>query len=99
MPPPLIPKTGPSDGSRRQSSGRSPIAPSPWTSEIAVVVLPSPNRVGVIDVTETIRPSGPRQSRSIAESSIFAAIRPYGEHLVGLEAKRGGQLGDHRRIL
>ena len=99
VPPPLSPKTGPSDGSRRQSTGLSPIAPSPWVSEIEVVVLPSPNRVGVIDVTDTILPSGAPASRSIAESSIFAAARAVRQHLVGLEPERIGELGDHRRIL
>ena len=31
--PPLIPNTGPSDASRRQSTGRLPILPSPWVSD------------------------------------------------------------------
>ena len=31
--PPLIPNTGPSDASRRQSTGCLPILPRPWVSE------------------------------------------------------------------
>ena len=57
VPPPLIPKTGPSEGSRRQRSARSPIQQSASTSEIAVVVLPSPAFVGVTAVTQTSLPS------------------------------------------
>src|SRR5581483_540246 len=48
-----MPKTGPSDASRRQSTGERPMWPSPCVSETAVVVLPSPAFVGVIAVTLT----------------------------------------------
>ena len=46
--PPLIPNTGPSDGSRRHATGFLPIAPRPWVSPTSVVVLPSPAFVGVM---------------------------------------------------
>ena len=70
--PPLIPNTGPSDASRRQSTGLRPIAPRPCVSETAVVVFPSPNFVGVIAVTQTSFPSGRPASRSSTESETFA---------------------------
>ena len=56
--PPLMPKIGPSDGSRRHSTGRLPMWPSPWVSETDVVVLPSPAFVGVMAETHTILASG-----------------------------------------
>ena len=70
--PPLMPNTGPSDGSRRQSTGRFPILPRPWVSETEVVVLPSPALVGVIAVTQTSFASGLSASLSITERSTFA---------------------------
>ena len=76
VPPPLMPKTGPRDGSRRHRTARSPIVPSASTSEIDVVVLPSPALVGVTAVTQTRRPSARSRRRSRAVSSIFAAPRP-----------------------
>ena len=66
--PPLIPNTGPSDGSRRHRTGVRPIAPSPSVSDTAVVVLPSPARVGVIPATHTSLPSASPASRSSASS-------------------------------
>src|SRR6476469_9187492 len=75
--PPLIPKIGPSDGSRRQSTGRLPIWPSPWVSDTVVVVLPSPALVGVIADTHTIFASGAPARRSIALRLILALYRPY----------------------
>ena len=50
VPPPLIPNTGPIEGSRRQSITSLPIFPMPCVREIEVVVLPSPAFVGVIAV-------------------------------------------------
>ena len=41
-------------------------------SDTAVVVLPSPNFVGVIAVTQTSFPSGRSARRSSTESEIFA---------------------------
>ena len=56
--PPLIPKTGPSEASRRQSTGLRPMWPSPCVSETEVVVFPSPAFVGVIAVTHDERRVG-----------------------------------------
>ena len=67
-----MPKTGPSEGSRRQSTGFLPILPRPWVSETAVVVLPSPALVGVTPATQTILPFGRSAMRSITSSEIFA---------------------------
>ena len=53
-----MPNTGPSEGSRRQATGRLPIAPSPCVRPTSVVVLPSPALVGVMPVTHTSLPSG-----------------------------------------
>src|ERR687896_438553 len=81
--PPLIPNTGPSEGSRRQSSGSLPIAPRPWVSETAVVVLPSPALVGVTPATQTILASGVPSRRSTTSSDTFALCRPYGSNSSG----------------
>ena len=70
--PPLMPNTGPSDGSRRHATGRLPMWPRPWVSPTSVVVLPSPALVGVMPVTQTSLPSGRSLSRSITPSPIFA---------------------------
>ncbi len=78
-PPPLRPKTGPSEGSRRQRIGLRPIAPRPSVSPIAVVVLPSPKRVGVTAVTQTSLPCGPPAVRSRTRAAAtFAFARPQG---------------------
>ena len=74
--PPLMPNTGPSDGSRRQSSGSLPIFPRPWVSDTAVVVLPSPALVGVTPATQTSLPSGASRRRSTTPSDTFALWRP-----------------------
>ena len=55
--PPLMPKTGPMDGSRRASTGRLPIRERPSARPIDVVVFPSPAGVGETAVTKTIRES------------------------------------------
>ncbi len=70
--PPLTPKIGPSDGSRRQRIGLRPMWPRPCASATEEVVLPSPAGVGVIAVTFTILASGRSLRRAIADSSIFA---------------------------
>ena len=57
--PPLTPKIGPSDGSRRQRIGLRPMWPRPCASATEEVVLPSPAGVGVIAVTFTILRIGP----------------------------------------
>ena len=70
--PPLIPKTGPREASRRQSTGFLPMCPSPCVSETDVVVLPSPALVGVIAVTSISLPSGRSARRSRTERETFA---------------------------
>ena len=74
--PPLMPKIGPSDGSRKHNTGFLPIAPRPWVSDTDVVVLPSPALVGVIAETHTILASGAPCSRSIALRLILALYLP-----------------------
>src|SRR3954447_8001868 len=76
--PPLMPNTGPSDGSRRHATGRLPIAPSPWVRPTSVVVFPSPAFVGVMPVTQISFPSGRSASRWSTERPILALKRPYG---------------------
>ena len=51
--PPLIPKTGPNDGSRNTAIAFLPILLSPSVRPMLTVVLPSPAGVGVIAVTST----------------------------------------------
>ena len=75
--PPLIPNTGPSDGSRRHSTGRLPMWPSPWVRDTDVVVLPSPALVGVMAETQTTLALGASFSRSITPRSILALYLPY----------------------
>ena len=67
-----MPKTGPREGSRRQSTGFLPMWPRPWVSDTAVVVFPSPALVGVTPATHTIFPFGWSAIRSITSSEIFA---------------------------
>ena len=76
VPPPLIPNNGPVDGCRRQSATLAPIRPKPWVRLMALVVLPSPARVGVIAVTTTRRPSGRFSSRLRTSRLIFALWGP-----------------------
>ncbi len=78
VPPPFAPNVGPTEGSRRQTRERAPMNPRPSVSEIAVVVLPSPDFVGVTAVTAISFPSGAAARRSSTERSIFALSRPYG---------------------
>src|SRR3954452_15739501 len=75
--PPLIPKMGPSEGSRRHRIGRLPMCPSPWVSDTDVVVLPSPAFVGVMAETHTILAFGASARRSIAPRLTLALYFPY----------------------
>src|SRR5918999_2889127 len=86
--PPVMPNTGPSDGSRRRSKGSLPIAPRPWVSDTAVVVFPSPALVGVTPATQTILASGASRSRSSTSSDTFALWRPYGSNSSGVSPVR-----------
>ena len=54
--PPLIPQTGPNEGSRKQAKELIPILLKPSCRPIVVVVLPAPALVGVIAVTKTNLP-------------------------------------------
>src|SRR5690348_13719312 len=73
-----MPKTGPSDASRRQSATLLPRWPSPCVTDTDVVVLPSPAFVGVIAVTLISFPSGRSARRSSTSSETFALYLPYG---------------------
>src|ERR687895_1114909 len=95
--PPLMPNTGPRDGSRRHSSGSLPIAPRPWVSDTAVVVLPSPALVGVTPATQTILASGASASRSTTSSDTFALWRPYGSNSSGRRPVRSAIVSIGRR--
>ena len=57
-------KVGPPDGWRMAPITRLPMAASPSTRPMVVVVLPSPSGVGVMAVTLTYLPSGRCASRS-----------------------------------
>src|SRR6187200_2807741 len=76
--PPLMPNTGPSDGSRRHATGFLPMWPSPCVRPTSVVVLPSPAFVGVMPVTQMSLPSGLSDSRSITSRLTLPLNRPYG---------------------
>ena len=56
--PPLTPKHGPREGSRRQIMAFFPIFANAWVSPMVLVVFPSPAAVGVVAVTRIRRPSG-----------------------------------------
>src|SRR3954471_3781968 len=73
-----MPKTGPSDASRRQSATFLPRWPSPCVKDTDVVDLPSPAFVGVIAVTLISFPSGRSARRSRTDSETFALYFPYG---------------------
>jgi hypothetical protein len=77
LPPPLIPNTGPMEGSRRHSMTSLPILPRPWAREMDVVVFPSPAFVGVMAVVMMSLPSGDSARRSRTPSETFARCRPW----------------------
>ena len=74
--PPLIPKTGPKEGSLKTNIAFCPIFPRPSAKLIEVVVLPSPAFVGVIAVTRTNLPSSLLSNSFIIDKSIFALSLP-----------------------
>ena len=76
VPPPLMPKTGPIEGSRRATVARAPAARSAWVRPIAVVVLPSPAVVGVMPVTRTSLPCGASVRRASASGASLALECP-----------------------
>ena len=74
--PPLTPKHGPSEGSRRQIIAGWPIRRSASPRPMVVVVLPSPAGVGLIPVTSTSAPSGRAAWASMKPKPTFALKRP-----------------------
>ncbi len=58
VPPPFMPKMGPREGSRRARQGFRPIRLRPWARPMEVVVLPSPNLVGLMAETRMSLPFG-----------------------------------------
>ena len=75
--PPFIPNTGPKDGSLNASIAFLFILDSPSASPIDIVVFPSPNGVGFIDVTSINFPSFLSFSFSYNSFEIFALYFPY----------------------
>ena len=75
--PPLIPKHGPSDGSRIATTDFFPNLLSACDNPIIVVVFPSPAGVGLIAVTKINFPSSFWSSFLIASREIFALYFPY----------------------
>ena len=75
--PPFMPKHGPIDGSLRFTTTFSPSIESASASPIDIVVFPSPDVVGVIEVTRISRPSLFPSSRWNMERGIFAMWFPY----------------------
>ena len=68
--------------------------PSASTSEMAVVVLPSPNFVGVIAVTEIELPVG-RAGEAVERRELdLRRVAAVGLDLVGVEVEGGRELGD-----
>ena len=56
--PPFTPNTGPSDGSRMQTTTFLPRRRSAWLTPTVTVLFPSPAGVGLMPVTSTSRPVG-----------------------------------------
>ena len=74
--PPLMPNTGPSEGSRTQMMLFLPSRASDWPRPTVVRVLPSPSGVGVMAVTRMSFPSGSSLRRSSASRPTFALCAP-----------------------
>ncbi len=66
-----MPNTGPSDGSRRQSTFFTPCLASAWASPTETVLFPSPAGVGVSAVTTTSFAFGGRVDSSSATLALF----------------------------
>ena len=75
--PPLIPNTGPKDGSLNAATAFFPILFKPSTNPIETVVFPSPNGVGFIEVTKISFPSFFSFNFSNKLKSILALYFPY----------------------
>ena len=98
MPPPLTPKIGPIDGSRRHSITFLLSLPSPIVSATLVVVLPSPALVGVIAVTITSLPFEPALQPVQQRQRHLAAILARGLELARLDAGRRRNLGNRTEL-
>ena len=75
--PPLIPKQGPKDGSRRAMMALFFMRPNASPRPTVVVVLPSPAGVGLMAVTSTSFPSGLSFTLSHSLSVSLALYLPY----------------------
>src|SRR6266851_140317 len=73
-----MPNVGPIDGWRIATIAGRPMCDRAWPRPTVVVVLPSPNGVGVIAETTTYLALGRPASSSIASSLILATSCPYG---------------------
>src|SRR5262245_25687629 len=78
VPPPLIPRHGPIEGSRSATTARRPIRQSACPSPIVTVVFPSPGGVGVMDETTTSLPDGASRRAASARMETLATSRPKG---------------------
>ena len=74
--PPLIPKTGPIDGSRTTQVALCPRRLRPWLSPIVVTVFPSPKGVGLTEVTRIKNPCLPDDLDFIVSHLILAIVGP-----------------------
>ena len=75
--PPLIPNTGPNDGSLNAAIAFFPILFNPSTKPIETVVFPSPRGVGFIEVTKINFPFSLFFNSSNIPKSTFALYLPY----------------------
>ncbi len=93
-----MPKTGPSDGSRRASMAFLPIWHMASKTPTAVTVLPSPSGVGVMAVTSMILPSGrvleALEHGHVVDLGLVLAVEL---QLVVQDARLGGDLLDRQQ--
>ena len=75
--PPLIPKHGPSDGSRSAITAFLPSFPNASPSPTVIVVFPSPAGVGLMAVTRINFPSSLSLTLLMYSSDILALYLPY----------------------
>ena len=81
--PPLMPNTGPKEGSRNAIIAFFPILAIACPSPTEVVVFPSPAGVGLMAVTRTSLPSGLSCKRAKRSSESLALYLPYGSSSSG----------------
>ena len=75
-----------------------PIAPRPWVSDTAVVVLPSPALVGVTPVTQTSLPSGASAQPVERGQRHLRLVAAVGLDLLGHEAHPLGDRLDREEL-